>query len=304
MKRTGLALLFVAGACASPIAEVDNDSIISVGTTSADYWTKERLRAAEALPFPTLRADAFEPVIALEETTAPDSSSIAEAEPADTNLFPYSTGGKLFFRLGSRDYYCSAEFVGSGSTLMTAAHCLYDVATRRRSRNLYFAQGYGPDGSRQVVLPTCAVFPRKWITPPRIRLSDRWFQIPRWGWDYGFIGTATSSDGGTLTLRARLPSRWEAIGYPRNYADGEVMHRDQGVPGAARGPWIVQMRGNTMRKGSSGGAWISEGFAIGLNSFGRSDRPGNSYGPYFNRETVSHLRKAARCARSLRKKRE
>ena len=99
-----------------------------------------------------------------------------------------------------------------------------------------------------------------------------------------------------MGLRTGIPySSWTSIGYPGNYGNAQYMYQVIGTKGTVSNN-IVQMVGNPMGHGSSGGAWIGDlstsynpnaNFAIGLNSFGHKGEPNNMYGPLFDGNTFN-----------------
>ncbi|WGZ32828.1 hypothetical protein [Xylella fastidiosa] len=103
---------------------------------------------------------------------------------------------------------------------------------------------------------------------------------------------------------------WTAIGYPVNYGHkGFFLQKVNGSKGKifdfvdSQGNVIskvVQMLDNPMLEGSSGGAWIAKlnaskkgygNYAVGLNSFGYTEEPTITYGPYFDKKVFKLLNK-------------
>ncbi|MGH1328874.1 hypothetical protein [Bacillus pretiosus] len=79
----------------------------------------------------------------------------------------------------------------------------------------------------------------------------------------------------------------QAIGYPKNYGNNQTMYAVNGQKGSISNG-KVQMKGNPMRKGNSGGAWIgiesdnSLVYIVGLNSHHITGNDTDEYSPYFD----------------------
>ncbi|NKY25867.1 hypothetical protein [Nocardia gamkensis] len=82
---------------------------------------------------------------------------------------------------------------------------------------------------------------------------------------------------------------WTSMGYPKGYAIGQVMHRVDGARGTKSGG-TIQILGNPMDGGSSGGAWTVGSIAMGDNSFKYPSNPDAQRGPVFNNYTFDVCR--------------
>ena len=290
----------------SPTPTPESISILETSKSARkieEYWTEERMENAIPVPNPEISEEEFQRLIntpqeeeskSQEESKSVESSFVGESKvivdtagvPTRANVHerPFWNGGKFFFtKPDGGNYVCSAEFVGSNRVIMTAAHCLRSKDTGEWYSNFLFRRAY-ENGGGQKVGWECAVLWSDWFVGsgnPSNRKRD-----------YGFLYADRDSGAGWLGLRTHIPySTWTAIGYPSNYGSNKYMYKVDGSKGTV-GNGIVEMKDNPMRSGNSGGAWIGDlttshvsgNYAIGLNSFHRSD-PTSEFGPYFDSNT-------------------
>ena len=259
-----------------------------------DYWTPERRKKAIPYPIPTVtkkekdklkkKNHSFEERIESIESYIPDSKSesdTSDGEPTNANVKerPFWNGGKLFFT-GSdgKDYVGSAQFCGQNNILLTAAHCIRDSETGEWYKNVRFYRAYNNGGGQHVKVAQLTT-KSAWVTG----VKEVNFQ-----YDYSFLVTSTKSGAGWLGWKTGIPySNWTAIGYPINYGSCKYMQKVVGTKGKGSGG-VIEMLGNPMTNGCSGGAWIGDltiphvggNYAIGLNSYTIHD--GNIWGPLFD----------------------
>lgn len=267
---------------------------------TAEYWTAERMAAAEPVDLPVVDPAELGPETGDEDDEEPSTSIfIPSGEPgrpqpggtparADVNVRPFWNVGKLFYTKPSGgDFYGSAEFVGSPNVIMTAAHCLWDFDARKQNDWFAFYRAYEGGGGQRIWLANGVIW-------------NAYYESGRvdWRYDYGFCKTETPSGAGWLGFATGRPyTAWTAVGYPSNFEIGEYQQRVDGTKGQAFSG-LVQMRGNSMSHGASGGAWIGDlstphpgpNIAIGLNSFKQD--PENVWGPLFDLQTYQLLVRA------------
>ncbi|MEZ5812471.1 MAG: trypsin-like serine protease [Rhizobiaceae bacterium] len=208
---------------------------------------------------------------------------MAKVEAADLNVLPYLLVGRL--SVGGSG--CTAQFVHSSTTLLTAAHCVYDIRNRQWLKGFEFMLATNREYFGNSDLE-CISIPSKYAEIPGNEYS-----LERFKYDYAWIKLRRSGPG-HLELKFNLEGTggqgsneygdFKAVGYPTNYGDHRIMQTVNGTLGSLSKPHgLASMVGNLMRSGSSGGAWISDdNSAIGLNSFTNSERPGVMYSPYFD----------------------
>jgi len=201
-------------------------------------------------------------------------------QPAKVSVsdLPYANAGKLIFEVGGSEAACTAEFVGNYDILLTAAHCVRDGFSGQWFSAFRFYRGYHK-GNGQFVTVRCMA---TW--------SDWWSSgSPNYGVDYAFIKTNEHSAAGWFGLETGLSySMWNALGYPEELSSGQVQYAVLGTAGTVSSSRI-EMVGNPMGPGSSGGAWsgdvtnsaLSGNHVFSVNS--SHDQSGqNMYGPLFD----------------------
>lgn len=199
---------------------------------------------------------------------------------ADVTVSPYRYGGKLYFRKNGVLYVGSAQFVGEHNILLTAAHCVRDNATGTFFTDFIFYRAYKNGGYAKRFLINACGTKAGWVnaTPAR-------------QYDYAFLRTTEASDVGHLGYKTlESEGSWTAFGYPQNYGNNQIMQAVAGTRGqVANGR--VEMLGNPMRSGNSGGArFIVAGpnnrQVLGVDAFHTSNTA-NEWGPQFVNATFT-----------------
>lgn len=288
-----LALYFILPSMAWSQAgdEATNDGIQTVtpyaATSPLEYWTAERMRNAtpKEAPEPTPEEQRWiEKNIAgpsqterrqpNDNATLPrlDLTEFGAPNEADVSANPYRHAGKLHFTMAGKDHGCTAQFVGDLTVLLTAAHCIRDAKTGEWATNVVFHRGYNNGPAQQRVETACLSTKHGWVTAG----------ANRYKWDYAFIKTSSPSNSGHFGVRLFAPeAEWQAIGYPSNFGSGRIMMRVQGMRGSMNAG-VVQMLGNPMRHGNSGGAWHISGYVVGNNSKHTHDDTTTEWSPYYD----------------------
>jgi V8-like Glu-specific endopeptidase len=287
-----------------------------------EFWTMDRMKQAQPLPMPQIvPPDREQPQdqslrtrshfqtyrnrsLRSGESESPVEEIIASASMADVTKPPFSFGGKLFFTKGDRSHYCTGEYVGDASVVLTASHCIIDRVTGSLNSNFLFVQAYaaGPGHLRSIA---CVLASPNWFGA-----ANQWERIH---YDYAFLKTQQASSG-----RMRLKINWSytdaaSIGYPFAITGGESMQQVFGLIGKVPvGPAVYGMRvyEPNFTEGVSGGSWIAEltegsatigNYAISVNSSYYRD-PNDLgilwvYGPYFDSLTSSLFQRVRRGCR-------
>lgn len=227
--------------------------------------------------------------------------------------FPYTTVGKVFFRLNGENYVCSASVVYD-HTLLTARHCLYDFNTKTFATTFMFSPGYYFGDNRRLGGRWGGKKLLTWAAP-----------APNWRYDIGFVQLFDDDGagcGGSLggkpieTYTGELGSawggnfaqvHWNEFGYPAAAPfTGKVMVQADSSTAqvGGGGSWQGTLQaGNDMTGGSSGGPWIlsffpnqsgAVNFANGLNSFEPAGRPLATGSPTFRNFNYGRLYNAAK----------
>jgi hypothetical protein len=287
IKSVILLLTLLTGAHAQEDYNKNEGYLVSKAETeiTAEYWTEDKIQEAAPLPSPELTENEINRLLEnfglLEKghgISSSDEKQLGNPSNADVASPPYDKSGKLFFTdpKSGDNYTCSAQFVGNVNVLMTAAHCVRD-RDGEWHKNILFKRAF-PETSGQEVGAICLSTKRGWVIGG----------INRWKWDYAFIRTSSSSDSGFMHIMTEIPiSQLQAIGYPLNYGNSMRMQKVYGIKGDVS-TGIVEMKGNPMRKGSSGGAWLdNNNNAVGLNSFHKKGNTTDEWGPYFDHDTMT-----------------
>ena len=209
------------------------------GVLSADFGTNNH-------PFSTARADLY----GLNTNTS----------------YPYRAAGKLFFKIGTASYICSASLIKRG-IVVTAAHCVANYGRSQFYSGWQFVPGYrngsAPFGTwtvKQAWIKTayyngtdgCAVFGV--VCPDDVAVLILNTQAGGYpgtstGWlGYGWNGYSFTSNHLTQITQ---------LGYPAGLDNAAYMERNdsQGYVSSANSNNTVI--GSNMNGGSSGGPWIA-----------------------------------------------
>ncbi len=210
-------------------------------------------------------------------------------------FFPYDAAGKLFFKIGTSTYVCSASLIKPG-LVVTAAHCVANFGQRQfYSGWLYvpaYNNGTAPYGSwtaREARVLTsyyngtdsCAV---KGVVcrddVAVIALNKQGTSLPgnRTGWlGYGWNGWGYNGSGQALITQ---------LGYPVALDSGALMERNdsQGfvstslssntvigsleTGGSSGGPWAVNLGIQPVLNGTSFGTYANHNIVVGVTSWG------------------------------------
>jgi hypothetical protein len=266
-----LAALMLAGPAE---ARVEQHSVSESASSIENYWTADRMRAAEPAEqqfggAAAARAEAAALPWTSEEITTPYTQA------------PTSTHGKVFFTLGGNDYVCSGTALLSGnkSVVWTAGHCVNE-GPGAFATNWQFVPAY-KDGA----------------APLGVYVAQDLFAPSAWAnsGDFSYdLGAAVVGPAGGTALTDRVGGRGIAFNYSRSQN-----FQSYGYPAAPpftgerlwRCNSPVQTSDNSanpatmgigcdMTGGSSGGGWIVGSSLYSVNSYGYDNQPDVMYGPY------------------------
>ncbi|MEK5376539.1 trypsin-like serine peptidase [Paenibacillus sp. FSL P2-0173] len=285
-----------------------NENNNSIHSTSEDpqqildYWTPERLASAQPVEpliisknnladLKDLHSDGDIEQLTIHPQRGNDFNS-GTPYPVDITKRPYSCAGVIFFtnekgenRMGT------AEFVGDLRMIFTAAHCIRDHVSGNWFTNFLFMRAYdGTNRSGQRIPLSAYGTKQAWVVGPN--------QEKNWAFDYAFGYTSIDSQAGSLGMKfsSEIPAEFEAIGYPNNFGNSQVMYGVIGRKGRV-GTGVVEMLDNPMGPGCSGGAWLDGEYIISLNSYSASD-PNTEYGPVLNANTRSLYDAVLNCGKN------
>jgi hypothetical protein len=271
---------------------------IEVDQRSAEYReaSDEQRMFREAIPIsaPEITEEELgeiaqeEPEDQSENESKSESSIALLAAPveADVTISPYRYGGRLFFKKpDGLTYSGTAEFVGEYNILLTAAHCVRDNATGAWFTDFVFYRGYKNGGYARRFVINYVGTKAGWVNST----------VARYRYDYAFLRTTQSSDVGHLGYKTlQSEAGWTEFGYPANYGNNQLMQKIDGTRGQVQ-DGRVEMLGNPMRKGNSGGAWFivaspNNRQAMGNQSHNKAGNTTDAWGPVFTNSTFDLLR--------------
>ncbi len=301
--RTVLACLIVIGLAVIPTAWAGQRTKAVSHTVASSaakikrierFWTPKRMRHAKPLPLGGGRDVAATPSSAPTSSTGAPKAippSLPKGDKAgseqgrravlvrDPSRYPYSTNGKLFFRVpGQGAFRCSATVVNTPSerVIFSAGHCAVDNGVW--STNVAFVPAYQHGHLPYGIF----VAHQLWSLTPWIDQEDFSYDMsamvlwPRVANTVGSRGIAWN--------QSRL-QHFVSFGYPAvSPFNGQDLYD---CPSFLRGRdnnfnpptmWITC----NMTQGSSGGGWIIKGaYLNSVNSYGYPGLPNRLYGPYF-----------------------
>ncbi|MGI9556848.1 MAG: trypsin-like serine peptidase, partial [Solirubrobacterales bacterium] len=221
---------------------------------------------------------------------------------ADTTRYPERTHGKIFLTFKEfGDSECSATVVpgNTGSTLLTAAHCVYDREAGFASKFM-FVPGY-MDGA----MPHGAWVAKRLVAAKKFRAdtANVTADVAAVELRPDEFGRRVEEVVGSRGVAFDQPRKQsvEAFGYPALPAMGVQFEGERlwmcdtrfgGKDASTKafpGP-PAQRIGCSMTSGASGGGWVfgasgsQGGFVESVTSYGYPTEPEHLYGPYFSRD--------------------
>lgn len=197
----------------------------------------------------------------------PFSTARADLYGLNTNTsYPYRAAGKLFFRIGTASYICSASLIKRG-IVVTAAHCVANYGRSQFYSGWQFVPGYrngsAPFGTwtvKQAWIKTayyngtdaCAVYGV--VCPDDVAVLILNTQAGSYpgtstGWlGYGWNGYSFTSNHLTHITQ---------LGYPAGLDNAAYMERNDSQGYVSSGNSNNTVIGSNMNGGSSGGPWIA-----------------------------------------------
>ncbi|MDR8408894.1 hypothetical protein MTP10_09100 [Nonomuraea sp. 3-1Str] len=169
----------------------------------AETWKPDRLK----------KADSYSPATpGSQSSTSAGATTVPSPEltPAKATKIPLSvspelpskgsaarTMGKVFFRFGDKEYWCSASSIAAKnrSVVATAAHCAYDARQAKPADSWIFVPNPGPNGET----------PDGIYVGAAISMHEHWPGRGDYDYDYAFVtvhrGFIWVSKGGKLVMQ-------------------------------------------------------------------------------------------------------
>ena len=196
----------------------------------------------------------------------PFTTARADLSSPTNTMYPYRASGKLFFKIGTASYICSASLLKRG-IVVTAAHCIVDFGKKQAYANWQFIPGYrngiAPFGvwtaSRVNVLgsyyagtDSCAISGVVCTNDvAQIQLVPQNGAYP--GTSTGWYGYAYNGWGFTPSGLTHITQ----IGYPAGLDSAAYMERNDSYGYKSPANSNNTIIGSLMDGGSSGGPWIA-----------------------------------------------
>jgi len=287
-----------------------------------EYWTEYQMKKASPMPLPEWNKETSKLLQGYQQESLEDppgkEDSKVIATPgvptlSDINSRPPLYVGKLFATAtipddtSTKDIsgYCTASFIGRSDILLTAQHCVQNLADW--FKNFYFVRAYNGASrpmslSNYVVKRICAWIP-SYITRDYIRYDYAFLHVTRETPEYpnrkrgsvGYLGFDADAIRHMTreTPNSPITDKIIAIGYPKNYGHGESMYQVEGkIKKIIKiGSFSAEMSNNPFDQYSSGSPWVtsSEGippydrdhYVIGIIT-NRGESPNTVIGPLFD----------------------
>ncbi|MEL6306070.1 MAG: trypsin-like peptidase domain-containing protein [Bacteroidota bacterium] len=184
-------------------------------------------------------------------TTRQDS--IQPLGDANIGLRPYNLTGRLSFIKNGIESYCTCQFVDY-DIVITAAHCVFDLSTKRWHENFVVYQGYRNGTYRKRHAYKLVRFPVEfWKAKKTHNVAE---------WDYAFIKLYSKSEEGHFGIKTLGSATVSVVGYPRNIKNGEVLQVEHSKQISNRLPYRYLIVPSNFREGSSGGAWYDSSYYV------------------------------------------
>ncbi|SEG94673.1 Trypsin [Nonomuraea solani] len=219
----------------------------------ADYWKPDRLKnsdtyspATPGAATPTSSAAATSapgvPVAAIKRATA--AQGVAPVPPRKGATA--ATMGKVFFRIGGKEFWCSAASVAARnrSVVATAGHCAYDPRQAKAAEYWIFVPNPGPNGET----------PEGIYVGASINLHEDWSGKGDYDYDYAFVTvhrgfTWVARDGGFVMKDVgRLQDNVGGLGIELNKKPGTYTVAAYGYPAGAQPDRTTPFDGKTLRE--------------------------------------------------------
>lgn len=290
------------------------------------FWTPERMRSAIPRDFERLADGSFR--LAKPAKGKPGGGTGTTCSPSEMSTgaswctTDLSGGdvqrltGKVLFTMGGANYVCSAAVADDGgadrttsgrAVVLTAAHCVFDQATREFATNWTFIPDFDASPTYSCANTKYGCWTAQALVVHEQFASEGTFNETAIAHDFAFAvvgpGGKTGSselDGllkGEYLVQAGAPSEVSALGYPqaRPYTGKDLVYcRGSVFPDSNTGgaTWGLPC---TMTGGASGGPWLdgldrttgAGGRLVSLNSYKYTGLKDYMYGPTFNAATLS-----------------
>ena len=213
--------------------------------------------------------------------------------------YPYRAAGKLFFKIGSTSYLCSASLIKPG-VIVTAAHCVANYGQSQFYNSWTFAPAYyngtapyGTFTARAAYVPAkyyngtdaCAQYGV--VCPDDVAVivlnKNAQSQLPgtlTGYFGYGYNGWGFNSSGQSLINQIGYPVALDGgVMEERNNSQGYVSAGNSNntiigsleTGGSSGGPWLNNLGYPPVLSGVSYGTYSNANIVVGVTSWGYND---------------------------------
>ncbi|MBT4162536.1 MAG: trypsin-like peptidase domain-containing protein [Gammaproteobacteria bacterium] len=162
---------------------------------------------------------------------------------------PYSALGKLFYTRGEEPGQigsCTASFLGSPDTLLTAAHCVMSEVGVWNT-NFIFVSPYGVDGAEMYSV-NCIALPKKWGS----LLGENALQT-----DFAVLQVNRPTSSRPLEFQPLMPKKLRVVGFSDHCCSGKhLVELEVNEYEVFEFGLSLRLDNNPMGEGSSGSPWI------------------------------------------------
>jgi hypothetical protein len=216
----------------------------------ADYWRPDRLQKTDlstpATPGSGSAASAASSGAAAAATVKRTTAAAAVAPALPRKGTAANTIGKVFFRFGDKEYWCSAAAVAAKnrSVVATAGHCAYDSRTAKPADYWIFVPNPEPNGNA----------PDGIYVGASISLHEDWSGKGDYDYDYAFVtvhrGFAWVPKDGAYIMRdiGRLQDNVGGLGLELNKKPGTYAVTAFGYPAGQQPDGSHPYDGKTLQK--------------------------------------------------------
>ncbi len=227
------------------------------------------------------------------------------SQAAPTDNYPLRAAGKLFFKIGSSTYLCSASLIKPG-IIVTAAHCVANFGAKSfysgwqfipAYRNgvapygVYTAQGAWVLTSYYAGTDSCAsrgVVCKDDVAVLRLNKSNNSYAGTRAGWfGYGWNGYGFNSKSQTLISQLGYPvaldggllmERTDAQGQTTPSFSNNTVFGSGQTGGSSGGPFVLNLGVAPVLSGVNFGSASQHNTVVGVTSWGYTDSTVKSQG--------------------------
>jgi len=223
-------------------------------------------------------------------TTSRTNNYYGAGTYAATRSYPFSAAGRLWFKIGTASYVCSASLVKKG-VIVTAAHCVANFGKKQFYTAWQFAPGYdnnvapfGISGYKAAYIKTsyydgsdscyqsgvvCQNDVAVIVLNTTVGNSTGWLGYGYGNYNYVNNQALITQLGYPVALdRGILQERTDSQGYVSSSMAGNTIIGSLQTGGSSGGPWITNLGIAPSLSGTAFGSGASHNAVVGVTSWG------------------------------------